>query len=85
MRNSGCSCNAQKYNYANNYGVSNSYNYQNRNNQNGYYDERGFFIPFAIGGLAGTALGYGIANNNMNYYPYPVYYGRPMPYGPYYY
>lgn len=32
---------------------------------NGYYDERGFFIPFVVGGLAGGALGYGIANNNF--------------------
>lgn len=31
----------------------------------GYYDERGFFIPFVVGGLAGGALGYGIANNNF--------------------
>ena len=41
-------------------------------------DDRFFFAPFLIGGLAGTALGYGIANNNQinnnSYYqPYPVY------------
>ena len=57
------------------------------NNQNGYYDERGFWIPFAIGGLAGTALGYGISNNNYNNNPYPIYGPRPIPmpyYGPYY-
>lgn len=42
-------------------------------------DDRFFLAPFLVGGLAGTALGYGIANNNqMNnggYYPpmYPVY------------
>lgn len=40
-----------------------------------------FFAPFVVGGLAGTALGYGIANNNQInkpccppgtiYYPYP--------------
>lgn len=50
------------------------------NNQN---DERFFFAPFLVGGLAGTALGYGLANNNqlnsggyypMYYQPYPVYY-----------
>lgn len=51
-------------------------------------DERFFFAPFltpfVVGGLAGTALGYGIANNNQlnnnqgyyypaPYYPYPTY------------
>ena len=40
-------------------------------------DERFFLAPFLVGGLAGTALGYGIANNNQNqgyyYPPYPVY------------
>lgn len=53
------------------------------NNYNDQYmtngeDDRFFFAPFLIGGLAGTALGYGIANNNQinngSYYqPYPVY------------
>lgn len=28
-------------------------------------DERFFLGPFLVGGLAGTALGYGIANNNQ--------------------
>lgn len=28
-------------------------------------DERFFLTPFLVGGLAGTALGYGIANNNQ--------------------
>lgn len=41
-------------------------------------DDRFFFAPFLVGGLAGTALGLGIANNNqMNnvgyYQPYPMY------------
>lgn len=44
-------------------------------------EERFFFAPFIFGGLAGTALGYGIANNNQlnngNYRPpmpvYPLY------------
>ena len=45
---------------------------------NGQDDERFFFAPFLIGGLAGTALGYGIANNNQinnggYYQQYPVY------------
>lgn len=49
----------------------------------GIDDERFFWAPFVVGGLAGTALGYGIANNNqMNnqgyyYYPQPVYYPYP--------
>lgn len=45
-------------------------------------DERFFWAPFVVGGLAGTALGYGIANNNqINNHP-PMYY--PMPYPPMY-
>lgn len=49
----------------------------------GIDDERFFWAPFVVGGLAGTALGYGIANNNqMNnqgyyYYPQPMYYPYP--------
>ena len=53
-----------------------------------YYgeDERFFLTPFLVGGLAGTALGYGIANNNQmnhsSYYPMvpmiPVYYSYPV-------
>ena len=47
-------------------------------------DER-FLAPFLIGGIAGTALGYGIGNNNnYNRPPYgvgPVYY-VPGPYIP---
>lgn len=55
-------------------------------------DDRFFFAPFVVGGLAGTALGYGIANNNqlnkggqgccmqpVYYYPQP----QPYPYQPY--
>lgn len=46
-------------------------------------DERFFLAPFLFGGLAGTALGYGIANNNhQNTYPiypmYPVYPTAPI-------
>ena len=60
-----------------------------KNYYDNYYDnysddERFFWAPFVVGGLAGTALGFGIANNNqMNsnqgyyyapmYYPYPTY------------
>ena len=48
----------------------NDYNY-NGMNQN---DERFFLAPFLVGGLAGTALGYGIANNNqMNNQPVAYY------------
>ena len=48
-------------------------------------DERFFWAPFVVGGLAGTALGYGLANNNqinnqpfypmvpVPYYSYPMY------------
>lgn len=64
-----------------------------RSNQVNYSNEqRGLFFPFVVGGLAGTALGYGIANNNYNRPPvyYQPYYYQPYypPYqmsGPYYY
>ena len=64
-----------------NYPVNNYYepSYQGQ-------EERFFLAPFLVGGLAGTALGFGIANNNQmnhsNYYPYqplPAYYSPPMP------
>lgn len=38
--------------------------FQNMQNMNPQ-DERFFWAPFVVGGLAGTALGYGIANNNQ--------------------
>ena len=77
--------------YSNNYSIPrNNMNIpKNFNNQNyvTYQDgERFFLAPLVVGGLAGTALGYGIANNNQlnnkqccgGYYPmYPV------PYYPY--
>ncbi len=64
-------------------------NYQNMYpNQPTYYgeDERFFWAPFVVGGLAGTALGYGLANNNQiqnqqpnYYYPaYPIYPSYPV-------
>ena len=64
-----------------------------RGNQVNYPNEqRGLFFPFVVGGLAGTALGYGIDNNNYNRPPvyYQPYYYQPYypPYqmsGPYYY
>ena len=78
---------------------SNSFN--NSYPINSYYvnpnDERFFWAPFVVGGLAGTALGFGIANNNQlnngnNQYPiygpvYPVYQPYPIfpSYNNYYY
>lgn len=64
-------------------------NYYSSTNQEFYptsQDDRFFFAPFIVGGLAGTALGYGIANNNQikgGYYmpPPPIYYyPSPVPY-----
>lgn len=70
-----------KYIVPNNKQVS----YQNLNNY--HQDERflPFLGPFIVGGVAGTALGYGLANNNqinkqpccgqpVYYYPYPPQY-----------
>lgn len=63
-----------------------SVNQQFDNNYPVYSDEDRFFLaPFLFGGLAGTALGYGIANNNQinhsTYYPVypmmPAYYSYP--------
>ena len=47
--------------------------------------DRFFFAPFLVGGLAGTALGYGIANNNqINNNGRPCCGFYPMPYpGPF--
>lgn len=47
------------------------YNNSIPNNQPSMYsnyrtvDNRSPFLPFIVGGVAGTALGYGIANNNF--------------------
>lgn len=61
----------------------NYYQYGYPNNRTYYQDDRTFLAPFLVGGVAGTALGYGIANNNMykgGYYPYPQpYYFSPYP------
>lgn len=70
------------YNSTSSYSMPSSSNYNMyKNNSNlGYYDERGFWIPFVVGGLAGGALGYGIANNNfLSNNPVPVPYGYPPP------
>ena len=58
-----------------------------------FQDDRFFLAPFVVGGLAGTALGYGIANNNqlnkggqgccmqpMYFYPQAQPYTYPYPY-----
>ncbi len=77
------------YNF-NNYKWPNNNGFQKQ--QNVYYqDDRNLLVPFLFGGVAGTALGYGIANNNMynnrpQYYYPPVYFRPYPPYGvPYYY
>lgn len=41
---------------------SNNYTYGSYQNSE---DDRFFLSPFLVGGLAGTALGFGIANNNQ--------------------
>lgn len=63
-----------------NYPNQNLYQYKsdiNKNNVTYLEDERFLWAPFIFGGLAGTALGYGIANNNQlnnhNGYYYPMY------------
>ena len=65
----------------NNYPIRNEYG----PNQGGFDNDgnRFFLAPFLVGGLAGTALGYGIANNNQlnnqgGYYYGPAFY--PFPY-----
>ena len=65
--------------------IPNNYQSMYRNNNQVVYKDgdRFFLAPFVVGGLAGTALGYGLANNNQlnnyhgGYYPQPIY---PMPY-----
>jgi len=76
-------------NYPTNYQMM---DYRGMNDGYGYGygqdDERFFWAPFVVGGLAGTALGFGIANNNQinngtmqpvyPMYPYPVYQSYPV-------
>lgn len=67
---------------------SNQYDFNNYQYPSEYQDDRFLFTPFLVGGLAGTALGLGIANNNQintqPYMPYPNYQFvpvyPPMPY-----
>ena len=68
--------------------IPNNYQSMYKNNPQTLYnnDDRFFLTPFVVGGLAGTALGYGIANNNQlnnknNYYLQP-FYPMPIPYYP---
>ncbi len=67
--------------YRNDYGIGVNPNYTTYENSAMYgspmpqNDDR-FLFPFLVGGVAGGALGYGIANNNNNnnpqvFYPYP--------------
>ena len=52
---------------------SNQYDFNNYQYPMEYQDDRFIFTPFLVGGLAGTALGLGIANNNqINNPPYMV-------------
>ena len=55
------------------------YNYGNYATPN-YSDDRFFGVPFLVGGIAGTALGYGLASNQNNQGEtfYPVYPTVPM-------
>ena len=78
-----------QYRCGNSYKIpTNSYNYPINYGKD---DDRFFLAPFVVGGLAGTALGYGIANNNQikgGYYMPPVYYYPsqvPYTYNNYYY
>ena len=65
--------------------IPNNYQSMYKNNNQVLYSDgdRFFLAPFVVGGLAGTALGYGLANNNQlnnyhgGYYPQPIY---PMSY-----
>ncbi len=70
---------------------NNQYDFNNYQYPMEYQDDRFLFTPFLVGGLAGTALGLGIANNNQmnngaynmpypNYQFIPVY--PPIPYCP---
>ncbi len=57
--------------------IPNNYPYSTSTFQNGEED-RFLLAPFLFGGLAGTALGYGLASNNNNQMVYPMYPIYPM-------
>ena len=64
--------NNQVYRYNNS--MSNNQNYMYSNYRNN--DDRNPLLPFLVGGVAGGALGYGIANNNFlanQPRPWPMY------------
>lgn len=84
--------------YSNNYIIPNNSSTMYRNTsslQNSSYsygsypsseNDRFFLAPFVVGGLAGTALGFGIANNNQlnrppccGWQPMPYYYPQQVP------
>lgn len=79
--------------YSHNYIIPDNTSYMYRNEQNN--GDRFLLTPFLAGGLAGTALGFGIANNNQinrppccgmppMIYPYPPYIPpSPRPYNNY--
>lgn len=68
--------------YPHSYIIPKNTNTMYRNSVSYPQDERFFLTPFLFGGLAGTALGYGIANNNQlnnnngqccgQFYPMPM-------------
>ena len=72
------------------YNYYQSYDFNRNNQNNNFYptnpqefypeaqDERFFFAPFLVGGLAGTALGYGLANNNNQFNNQGQCCGQPM-------
>ena len=64
--------------YRSNNIISNNRPVMYPNNKFNKQDDR-FLAPFLIGGIAGTALGYGIGNNNYYNRP-PVYYVPAPPY-----
>ena len=65
---------------------NNQYDFNNYSYPLEYQDDRFLFTPFLFGGLAGTALGLGIANNNQINRPccgMPPIYVQPVPYNLY--
>ena len=68
--------------------IPNNYQSMYKNNNQVLYNDgdRFFLAPFVVGGLAGTALGFGIANNNQinrppccGWQPIPYYYPQQIP------
>ena len=59
--------------------VPTSYYYPNQTSYN-QEDDRFLLAPFLFGGIAGTALGYGLASNNNNQMMVPMVPIYPTPY-----